>query len=338
MSSISFERESVPGLVSVIIPTHANEKYIGATLETIGRQSYANWEVIVVEDGSTGPTRRIVEEFACRHPQHRVEYSRNDRSYGPSHSRNLAFAKAAGEYVALLDSDDLWFPDHLEASVEKLTSTGADVVYSTVLMIEDETELLLGVWGPDASELRGFPQSLFGRSFVTPSATVMRRQVIADVGGWNVELRRCEDFEYWLRSVAVGKKFQHVGGIHCLYRKNHAGALTGKMCATLEAVAQVSERFVDIPGVRRKSCVRLVARSYALASKVHHRSDPQRDPSADRSRAPKLMFKAWRLRPTHLDYLYYGVKQTVANAFRRKSQTNAVPAPPVEVRSRRAAA
>src|SRR5690349_13856373 len=124
MSAICFERPMTPGLVSIVMPTRCGEQYIGATLESIGRQEYGQWELIVVEDGSTGPTQRIVEDFARRHPDNRVDYSRNDRSYGAAASRNIAFAKTAGQYIALLDSDDRWFPDHLTVSVDALQASG----------------------------------------------------------------------------------------------------------------------------------------------------------------------------------------------------------------------
>src|SRR5688572_14878985 len=139
MAGISFTRSQVTDLVSIIIPTYRGEQYIGETLDSISHQTHGNWEVIVVEDGQAGPTQTIVEDFARRHPNNRVEYSASGKNFGPSHSRNIAFAKAAGEYFALLDSDDRWFPDHLSRSVRELRETGKDLAYSTVITIEDRT-------------------------------------------------------------------------------------------------------------------------------------------------------------------------------------------------------
>jgi glycosyltransferase involved in cell wall biosynthesis len=328
MSDFRFERPMKPGLVSIVTPTRRGEAYIGATLETIGRQEYDQWELIVVEDGSTGPTERIVEDFAKRYPDNRVDYSRNDRSYGAAATRNKAFAKAAGQYIALLDSDDRWFPDHLAVSVAALQSSGKDIVYSSVVMIEDKTEMILGTWGPQGDDLEKFPISILGRSFVTPSASVMRREVIADVGAWTLGLTYCEDYDFWLRCIHEQKTFQYVGGVHCLYRKNHQGATTSKLCGTLEEVAEVTERRMLLPGLNERSCRRRTSKAYLTAARLHASMDPAWDPSADRSRVAGLYFKAWQLRREHVDYLWMAVKASVKERLSRKKASPVAPPTP----------
>ncbi|MBL9162903.1 MAG: glycosyltransferase family 2 protein [Planctomycetaceae bacterium] len=326
MDKIIFANSAVAGRVSIIIPTRRAERFIGDTLATIGMQTYPNWEVIVVEDGSQGATEQIVSSFAKRHPTNRVEYSRNDRSYGASFTRNLAFATAAGEFVALLDSDDRWTPDHLQVSVDALESTGKDLVYSTVMFIADQTDMPLGTWGPCEGDLKDFPQSIFGRNFITPSSTVMRRQVLADVGPWNTKLIYCEDYEYWLRCIEAEKQFHWIGGCHCFYRKNHAGATTQKLCGTLEEVADVSVRFLNLPGMREKTSRRSASKAYAHAAEFHRRSNPAIDPSADFAHAATLLMKAWRLRPSHIDYPFMAAKVRIASWLRRTPR--ALVAPP----------
>src|SRR3954471_21833397 len=103
VDTISFDAEEQSGLVSVIIPTRNGERFIHQSLTSVARQTYTNWEVIVVEDGSDDGTSRVVREFARKHQGHRVDYSRNDRACGAACSRNIAFGKAQGEFVALLD-------------------------------------------------------------------------------------------------------------------------------------------------------------------------------------------------------------------------------------------
>ncbi|HMO86785.1 MAG TPA: glycosyltransferase family 2 protein [Lacipirellulaceae bacterium] len=325
MSLIRFAAEETPGLVSVVIPTRNGERFIAETLDSIGRQTYPHWEVIVVEDGSTGPTEQIVADFAQRHPWNRVSYTRNETNFGASYSRNVAFAQAAGQYVALLDGDDRWLPDHLASAVEELQSSAADIVYSTVVMVEDQTGLVLGIWGPDANEIAAFPHGLYRRNFVTPSASVMRRQVLADVGPWNTSCLYCEDLDFWLRCVAAGKTFRLVGGTHCLYRKNHAGATTQKMCGTSEECAVIAAAHLGLPGLRQRCCRRSVAKSFARAAGQHARSKPKWDPSADASRAPALMLQAWKLRPKRVSYLLLAGWWTLRNALRRRRAASQVP-------------
>jgi glycosyltransferase involved in cell wall biosynthesis len=307
-----------PGLVSVTIPAYCAERFIGEALASVAYQTYPYWEVIVVEDGSTGPTRAIVEEFARQHPFHRVEYSRCDPNHGTGVTRNFTFARAQGEFIAILDADDRWFPSYLTASVQALQASGKDIAYSSTVMIDDQSELLLGIWGPTSNDLLDFPQSLFGRCFLTPSATLMRRGVLGDVGPWTMDLRYCDDFGYWLRCVAAGKQFQHVGGCHCLYRKNHSEATTRRLCGALEEVATVAARNVDMPGMRPKTCRKYASNSYVLAAFMHATTNPQHDPSADRFRAAQLMYQAWRFWPRRIDYLLKSGALRVVNLFRRR--------------------
>jgi glycosyltransferase involved in cell wall biosynthesis len=306
MTKLTLEHKEIKDLVSVVIPTYSGERFIAESLDVVSRQSHSNWEILVVEDGSRDGTHEIVAKFARRSSSRRIEYIRCERNLGPSHARNLAFAKVRGEFVALLDVDDRWLPDHLAVSLDSLRTTGSDVVYSTVVMFADQSEMLLGVWGPDGNDLSDFPYGLFRRNFITPSATVMRRQVLADIGAWDTRLRYCEDLDFWLRCLAAGKKFQHVGGCHTLYRRNHKEAATGKTCAVLEAFAQTIERYIEFPGLRERRCRKFVYNAYLQAAAFHAQMDPQYDPSADPARIGPLMLHAWRLRPKHVEFLLKG--------------------------------
>jgi glycosyltransferase involved in cell wall biosynthesis len=316
MSLIAFEHGEIKGLISIVMPTYRGERYIGEALASVSAQTDQNWELIVVEDGSRGATERIVRDFAASHSKHRVHYSRHEQNRGPSYTRNVAFKYARGQYVALLDSDDRWYPDYLAVTRKAIETTGKDIVYCSVVMIEDETDLLIGAWGPTGGDIADFPLGLLTRNFINPSATVLRRSVLADVGNWNTERRLCEDLEFWLRCACARKTFHYVGGVHCLYRRNHAEAATGKMCAVQEAHAEVVENFLDLPGTRKQTCRKHVSRSYLRAAEFHINSRRQNDSSADRYRAPRLLLRAWYFRRNHVDYLWRAFKLTIRNALR----------------------
>ncbi|MDZ4848712.1 MAG: glycosyltransferase family 2 protein [Pirellulaceae bacterium] len=326
MKSIEFENAIIPGLVSIVMPARNADKYIGATLATIGEQTYSKWELIVVDDGSMGKTQQIVDQFA-RASQSPVKYFRNDRSFGAGYTRNIAFAKSSGEYVALLDSDDRWHSDHLALSVMNLQKTFKDIVYSTVQMVADGSDEEIGVWGPTDVELTEFPQSIFGRSFVTPSATVMRRQVLETVGAWSTTHRYCEDYDYWLRCIAVKVSFHHIEGIHCLYRKNHQGATTQKLCGLLEEVAITTERYFRMPGLAREVCRDYAVNAHKLAADFHRKSDPALDPSADPARAGRILLRAWRVQPKRIELLLEGMKLLASENLRRDRVASDIPPP-----------
>lgn len=334
MEPIRYTEPPKPGLVSIIIPTFNKDRFIGATLESIGRQEYTNWEVIVTEDSSRGETENIVKAFARRFPKNRVDYSRNARNLGAAQSRNNGFKRARGEFIALLDADDRWLPEHLAVSVTALEESKKDLVYSSVLMIEDQTELPIAIWGPDRRDLNDFPYGLFRRNYITPSSTVMRRDVIADVGPWGLGFRYCEDADYWFRCVAAGKSFQHIGGCYCLYRKNHEGATTQQLCGTLEEFADISEHYArSIPGLERpKYAAKEAANACLNAAQFHVRTNPQQDPSANRAHSVSLSWRAWQLRRNNakhlLKFLRFTTKyavHTVTSGIKRTFRHAATP-------------
>jgi len=96
LQSITFDADETSGLVSIVIPAHRSERFIGETLASVAQQTYRRWEVIVVEDGSADGTEKIVRSFARRHPWHRVVFSRNERNQGPAHTRIPPLPKLTG--------------------------------------------------------------------------------------------------------------------------------------------------------------------------------------------------------------------------------------------------
>lgn len=341
---IHFAHEVVPGLVSVVIPAWKAATHIGATLRTLGRQSYGDWELLVVEDGSADATRQIVADFAAEFPRHRVLYLRHDRSLGPSAARNTGFAEARGQFIALLDADDHWLPDHLAESVSRLEQDRTDIAYSTVIMSDYASGIPFGVWGPTAEDLVSFPRNLLGRNSVVPSATVLRRQVLEDVGGWHLGLRYAEDVFYWLSCARVGKTFSYLPGVRCIYTKNRSGSATQRLAQTTTCFAWVVEAFLADPADRPvpmsdREATRWIAGMYHAAARSHLHGNRSGDPSADPRQAYECARKAWRAKPLRLRYLRLMIRAAARSAFTgRLDQPQPAAVPPSSAERRRAAA
>ena len=119
--------ECQPGLVSVIIPIHDRTHELSEAIESVRRQSYTNWELILVTDGSPPATMQVVDAYRDD-PRIRI-YSYLDKSGTAVRGRNRGIKEARGEYVAFLDSDDIAAPDRLAISVREMERGGYDVVY-----------------------------------------------------------------------------------------------------------------------------------------------------------------------------------------------------------------
>ncbi|MCS7214284.1 MAG: glycosyltransferase [Candidatus Calescibacterium sp.] len=113
------------GLVSVIIPTYNRAHLVRKSIESVLNQTYRNVEVIVVDDGSNDNTEEVVKSIKDK----RVKYIKHERNYGPAHARNTGVNSAEGEFIAILDSDDLYMPQKIEKQIELFKSESIGGVY-----------------------------------------------------------------------------------------------------------------------------------------------------------------------------------------------------------------
>ena len=119
----------VPGLVSIIMPSYNTGRFIAESIESVLAQSYTNWELLIVDDASTDNTDEVVAPYC--HPREggdllssKIHYFKNDHNRGAAYSRNLALREAKGEWIAFLDSDDLWLPEKLEKQLKFMSDNG----------------------------------------------------------------------------------------------------------------------------------------------------------------------------------------------------------------------
>lgn len=124
------------GLVSIITPSWACAGFIGETIRSVQAQTYQNWELLVQDDCSTDDTRQIVEAFA--RTDARIKYACNAANAGAAVTRNNALRRAAGRWVAFLDSDDLWLPQKLELQLAFMVTNGYSFSYHEYTEISED--------------------------------------------------------------------------------------------------------------------------------------------------------------------------------------------------------
>jgi glycosyltransferase involved in cell wall biosynthesis len=128
-------------IVSVIIPAYNAAKFVGRTLESLGAQTFAEFEAIVVDDGSNDDTADVVNEVVGRDSRFRLIRQANG---GVAAARNRALAEARGRYLANLDSDDMWRPTFLERTIAALEAAGDEAVFAfaQTLWVDEQDRLL----------------------------------------------------------------------------------------------------------------------------------------------------------------------------------------------------
>lgn len=199
-------------LISVVIPAYNSEKTIQYTIESVLQQTFKDFELIVIDDGSQDSTYQVVSSFS----DSRIRVFSYPNA-GVSASRNRGISKANGEFIAFLDSDDLWTPDKLEAQLRALEDNPqAAVAYSWTDYIDESGQFLYPGNHPTATG-EVYSQLLLTNFIENGSNPLIRREALIQVGGFDESLFGPEDWELFIR-LAARYPFVVVPRSHILYR------------------------------------------------------------------------------------------------------------------------
>ncbi|EKE05178.1 MAG: cell wall biosynthesis glycosyltransferase-like protein [uncultured bacterium] len=206
--------------VSIIIPTYNSELFIEESLESVFKQTYKNYEIIVIDDGSSDSTRSILTKY-----KNRIVFLKKNNG-GPASARNLGIIHSKGKYICFLDSDDLWSPSKLQDQVEYMNHNDCELSYtdSKVFITKDKKVINLGILKCD---LKGtIFKDLFWNNFLINSTVMIKRICIDSVGLQNESKKiiGAEDYEYWLR-VSLVFKIGHIPKTLTSYRLHNNNLL-----------------------------------------------------------------------------------------------------------------
>lgn len=231
--------------VSVIVPVYNVAPYLAEALESILAQTFTDYEIVIVNDGSTDGSLPIAERYRARHPQQITLISHENR--GLAGARNTALRAAQGEFLALLDSDDGWFPTFLEDQLRILTAR-PDVAIVTGNAFERG--------GPrDGEPARPYPDSrpapdlleILRDERAVFIMTVFRRQVVDRIGGFDERFRTNEDYDFWIRAAHAGFRFARNDKPLGFYRV-HASSLSASDLRMNAGILRVCRKALELCG------------------------------------------------------------------------------------------
>jgi glycosyltransferase involved in cell wall biosynthesis len=224
-------------LVSIIIPSYNAAAYVKYAVDSALAQTYKNCEVIVVDDGSTDNTRQVLAPYI---DSGKIKYIYHENK-GLAGARNTGIKNSSGEYIALLDADDIFLPEKIAEQVRVLEeNTDFGVCYSDLIHFSD-------------SEPRKFYhhrykypsgnifEPLLHKQFINPLTVMARREVFEQCGYFNESLRRSEDWDLWLRWAHAGVKFYYLDKPLAYYRVRSIGNLS-----SLESEPAMKEKNLEI--------------------------------------------------------------------------------------------
>jgi glycosyltransferase involved in cell wall biosynthesis len=185
--------------ISVVIPAYNAERTLRSTLESVLDQTCGALEVIVVDDGSTDGTESTVKDYA---EQGRIKYIKRENG-GIAAGRNTGLKACTGDYIALLDHDDLWDSDKIERQVRFIRENGADFVYCYVRRLGLDGK----IHAFPVEKLQGATamDDLLKQNWIYSSTVLFKRSLLNTAGLLDETFRYCEDWDYWLRIGAVAR-------------------------------------------------------------------------------------------------------------------------------------
>ena len=202
-----------------IIPTFNREKYIKQTVDSVLAQDYANVELITVDDGSTDGTYEILVEYAEQNKLRLLTHPGRENR-GQSAALNLGLENASGEFIAILDSDDLFLPGKLTAQVEYLNSfPEVGLVYGMGEAVDGDGGWLYNIHSPDHVEPNDANAVLLDCYFLLPQNALVRRSVYDQVGGFEESFRAAQDHDMLIR-IAEKTRFGFIPTKVFQYRRH----------------------------------------------------------------------------------------------------------------------
>lgn len=229
--------------VSVVIPCYNAEEFIGEALESVFNQTYRPYEVIVVDDGSTDSSVKIVKKFG-----NKVKLIQQANK-GRVKARKVGFRYATGDWIALLDADDYWHPEKLEKQVCCLLNSPDDIV-----LIHGKDQWV----GPDNLKSSRIYISnrptytdfkiLFQKNFIATSSVLLKRSVLNQIiDFWNLGRHRAQDYGLWLLMLCHGRAF-YIDQVVSYYRihdydfKEQLRFIIGGLAARKNVISYIKQK------------------------------------------------------------------------------------------------
>lgn len=213
--------------ISIIIPTFNCAQFLGRAVDSIFLQTYKDYEIIIVDDGSTDWTRELVERWTGR-----VKYF-YWTNHGVSATRNFAISKSNGELLAYLDADDMWYPERLEHQVAFLDAhPECGFVHSDVTIIDENNQIVLKAFNRETQ--RSVPEGfcimeLLHHCHVQLPTVLERRSCYDSTKGFNELLRFAEDYLHWIEVLLNGYAIGYIDKPLAYYRRRIGSASNNEL-------------------------------------------------------------------------------------------------------------
>ncbi len=229
-------------VLSIIIPTYNSEKYIERTLLSVFNQTYNRYEVIVSDDGSNDKTITIVREIFDRYKDKNTRLLINEHR-GPSTARNKGIESAKNEWIAFLDSDDLWLPQKLQRVAGFIVKNPeVNLICHNEIWKRDAGDILFDYANNFDRKIHPF-LSLYRRNTLSASATVIKKGLLERAGLFDPEMPSAQDYDLWLRIAMLSElRLEYISETLSYYFTTE-GNISSDIEKRLECLLRINKKY-----------------------------------------------------------------------------------------------
>ncbi|HEU5397112.1 MAG TPA: glycosyltransferase family 2 protein [Verrucomicrobiae bacterium] len=299
-------------LLSIVVPAFNAEATVAHTLDSIRTQTFGDFEVLVVDDGSTDSTASVVRNFCAGDSRFILIQQPNA---GVSAARNAGIERARGELIAFLDADDEWLPEKLAKQVALLRDNPRINFSYTNFYIWDGTKVLKAYYSAAQMPDGDVSRRIFRSTLFLPSTVVLRRELLGDCR-FDPRFAGGEDWDLWMQLVERGLFAGGLAEPLARYRRWEGNATANKLKMT-ESGCRVLDK--NLAATRRPELKPLYRRALNLMRARLEILESLNDPNASPAETARALRRAWKRYPRRVRWLWAGLllRLPLGNGFRQ---------------------
>lgn len=208
-------------LVSIVTPVYNSESYLKETFESIKKQTYSNWEWLLIDDCSQDNSRDLMKELALRDQRIKTFYLQENA--GPAVARNIGISNAKGRFIAFLDSDDLWLPSKLKIQLDFMQKNAYSVTFSSYLLIDEQGVEL-------KKKVEALPEidykKILKANYIGNLTGIYDTEKLGKI--YSTDIKKRQDWGLWIQVLQKSKKAGGYQGVLAKYRVRQQSVSSNK--------------------------------------------------------------------------------------------------------------
>lgn len=226
-------------LVSIIMPAYNASNYIQESIDSVIAQTYSNWELLIIDDGSTDATSGIIKRNIQKDNRIKLFFQENSNQ---AIARNLGISKSKGELLAFLDSDDVWLSNKLQVTLENFDSEVFDLIFTESFFTSDSvicnSKTQYQTMGVGALHYQGDSglKAFIQRNRIPILTVIVKKKYVIEINNFDSKCVPAEDYDLWMRLLLNGCKFQSIDIPLSIYRVHNKSSTANDKLATISVL------------------------------------------------------------------------------------------------------